>query len=205
MAAAIDACLREAIVSEDDKSSFGGGSGGGQNTQDHPRFQDGVYSITANAVEFVSRDPIPPATPEDCTITLLASSLTTLKGTVNLRGMSGVRVTSGPPVELDTISDSTNGIELMAHELHSVTIKRGLIDEVDQVITMTPSGITIDGGSQPVTIQSIQKITLSVAEGASTITLSPESIQVSFGFGVSTISLGPTGITIQGLPMVQIN
>jgi hypothetical protein len=183
----------------------GGGSGGGPDTQTHYHAYDGPYSIAANQVEFLSRDPLPPASASDCTISMVASSITTLKGSVNLRGMAGVRLTSGPPVALDTISDSTDGIELQAHELQKVTIKRGLVDDVDQLIEMTSSGITVDGGSQPVTVKSIQKITLSVAEGASTVELTPESIKISFGFGMSTISLGMDGITIQGLPLVKIN
>ncbi len=51
---------------------------------------------------------------------------------------------------------------------------------------MTPSGITVDAGAMPVTIQSLTQITLSVAGG------------------LSTITLGPEGVTIQGV-LVQIN
>jgi hypothetical protein len=58
---------------------------------------------------------------------------------------------------------------------------------------MTPSGITVDGGAMPITIQSLTEITLSVAGG------------------LNTIKLAPTGITIQGAiiqvqgVLVQIN
>jgi hypothetical protein len=57
---------------------------------------------------------------------------------------------------------------------------------VDQKIEMTPGNITIDGGVGTITIQSLTEITLSVAGGLSSITLTP------------------AGITIQGL-LVQIN
>jgi hypothetical protein len=58
---------------------------------------------------------------------------------------------------------------------------------VDQKIEMTPSGITVDGGAMPVTIQSLTQIKLSVCGG------------------LSTITLGPDGVTIMGLPLVKIN
>lgn len=82
-------------------------------------------------------------------------------------------------------SDSTNGVEIVVGEMQNVTIQRGLLP-VDQKIEMIPSGITVDAGLGKVTIQSLTEITLSVAGGLSTITLTP------------------AGITIQGL-LVQIN
>jgi hypothetical protein len=78
-------------------------------------------------------------------------------------------------------------VEIEVGELQKVTIKRGLIDGVDQTIEMTPSGITVDGGAMPITIQSLTEIKLSVAGG------------------LSSITLGPDGITIMGLPIVKIN
>ena len=52
---------------------------------------------------------------------------------------------------------------------------------------MSRSGITVDGGAMPVTIQSLTQIKLSVCGG------------------LSSIILGPDGITIRGLPLVKIN
>jgi hypothetical protein len=169
-----------------DKSDLGGGSGGGQDTKEESRYLDGAYSLTANQVEFVSRAAIPPATPGPCTITMLASDITQLKGNINLRGLGGVRITAGPPPLPATAADS-EGVEIEVGELQNVTIKRGLIDGVDQKIEMTPSGITVDAGAMPVTIQSLTQIKLSVCGG------------------LSSITLGPDGITIMGLPMVKIN
>ncbi len=170
-----------------DKINFGGGSGGGTGTNDETRFFDGTYSVTANQVEFTSRAALPPGIPAPAAITLLASDITQLNGNVNLRGMGGVRITAGPPPLPETGSDSTQGVEILVGELQKVTIKRGLIDGVDQKIEMTPSGITVDGGAMPVTIQSLTQIKLSVCGG------------------LSSITLGPDGITIMGLPMVKIN
>lgn len=169
-----------------DKSCPGGGSGGGKDTQDHTHSYDGVWGVKANQIEFLTVAPIPPAEPSDCKITLLASNILDLSGNVNLHGMAGVRITAGPPPLPETSTGSTQGVEIEVGEIQNVTIKRGLIDGVDQKIEMTPSGITVDGGAMPITIQSLTKITLSVAGGLSTIELSPE------------------GITIQGMPLVTI-
>lgn len=145
---------------------------------------DGAYSVKANQVTLLSLPPLPPLTPNPCVITVLASGLGT-GGQVNVRGNQGVRITAGPPPLPPTDSDSTDGVEVAVGELQKVTIQRGLIPGVDQKIEMTPSGITVDAGAMPVTIQSLTKITLSVAGGLNTITLTP------------------TGITIQGV-MIQI-
>ena len=172
---------------DQDRHNLGGGSGGGDDRRDEARTFDGSYTVVANQVEFVSRPPLPPASPESCEITLLSSDITEMQGTVNLRGMGGVRITAGPPPLPATSSDSTQGVEIEVGEIQNVTIKRGLIDGVDQTIQMTPSGITVDGGMMPVTIQSMTQITLSVCGG------------------VSSITLGPDGIAITGLPIVRIN
>ena len=169
-----------------DNRNFGGGSGGGDDTKDESRFFDGTFSVTANQLEFTSRPPLPAASPDPCAITLLASSIMDMSGNVNLRGLAGVRITAGPPPLPETASTSTQGVEILVGEIQNVTIKRGLIDGVDQKIEMTPSGITIDGGSMPITIQSLTEIKLSVAGG------------------MSSITLGPSGISIQGVPLVQI-
>ena len=92
-----------------------------------------------------------------------------------------MRITSGPmiPVINPIMSAaSTNGVEIEAGEQQSITIKRGQLPEIDQYITMTPSGITINAGL------------------AGTLTLNA---------GMSQIVIGPTGITIIGMPLVQIN
>jgi hypothetical protein len=175
------------------KSDFGGGSGGGDNKRDEARTFDGSYTVVANQMEFVSRPAIPPAPPDPCAITLLSSDIDELKGNVNLRGMGGVRITAGPPPLPATASNSTQGVEIEVGEEQSVTIKRGLLDGVDQKIEITPSGITVDGGMGTITIQSLTQITLSVAGGMNTITMTPEGITIQ---GMQ--------IQVQGV-LVQIN
>ncbi len=170
---------------EEEKKDLGAGSGGGPETVEHSHFFDGTYSVTANQIEVLSRPPLPPAPPGPNMITILAAGLG-VDGKVNVRGSQGVRVTSGPPPLPPTASDSVNGVEIIVSEAQNVTVQRGLIPGVDQKIEMTPGNITIDGGVGTITIQSLTEITLSVAGGMSSITLTP------------------AGITIQGI-LVQIN
>lgn len=163
----------------------GAGTGGGPDTQDRIESADGSYSISANQVQLLSRPPLPPGVPLPSVITIAAPGMG-MDGRVDVRGSQGVRVTAGPPPLPPTTSDSTNGVEIVVGEVQNVTIQRGLLPGVDQKIEMTPSGITVDAGSMPVTIQSLTQITLSVAGG------------------LSAITLGPQGITLQGV-LVQIN
>src|SRR5271169_4428041 len=101
----------------EDNPNFGGGSGGdGVSTKDDFRLIDGTFSVTANQVELVSRAPIPPAPPKPCLISLLASDILELKGSVNLHGMGGINMTSGPPPLPPTDAD-TEGLLLQCGEL----------------------------------------------------------------------------------------
>jgi len=174
-------------MAEDMKSS-GGGTGGGPDSNDRTVRADAGYNIQANQVEVLARPANPPAIPGSCVVTILAAGLGTGgDGLVNVRGSQGVRITAGPPLLPPTNASSTNGVEIMVSEAQNVTIKRGLIDGVDQKIEMAPGSITVDGGAGSVTIQSLTKITLSVCGG------------------LSSITLGPDGVTITGLPLVKIN
>lgn len=172
---------------EEDVIRDGGGSGGGsQDPGDQTQSVNGGWKIQANQIDLLCRPPLPPAIEGDCIISIAAANVMTMGGRVNVRGLAGVRITAGPPPLPETNSNSTQGVEIEVGEIQNVTIKRGLIDGVDQKIEMTPTGITVDGGAMPITIQSLTKITLSVAGGLSSIELSPE------------------GITIQGMPLVTI-
>jgi hypothetical protein len=168
----------------------GAGSGGSPVTIDELVTQftdnyDGVYALGANRIEVMARSPLPPVPPKPCNITLVATGLA-MDGTVDVRGSKGVRITSGPPMLPPTASESTNGVEIIASEAQNVTIQRGLIPAVDQMIEMTPGAIMVDGGVGTITIQSLTEIKIQVAGG------------------VSSITLTPVGIIIQG-PIVMIN
>jgi hypothetical protein len=187
-----------------DEQKLGGGSGGdtGMSDKGHQvKSARGTYQIGGNQVVLVSRKNIPPAPDGPSRIVLLAAGglpgAFIDDGTVDVRGCKGVRITAGP-VSLPMASpetssaDTLNGVDIGVSELQNIRIQRGLTP-VDQQIQMTPQGITIDAGDMPVTIQSLTQVTLSVAGGLNTITLSPEGITIQ---GVM--------ITIQGA-MVQIN
>ena len=173
------------MASEPEQEDQGGGSGGGPTTSDHNQYFDGGYAITAGRIDMLSRPPDPPAIPGQHVITLLAAGLG-VDGRVCARGTQGVRITAGPPPMPATDDPAINGVEIAVGEIQNVTIQRGLVPGVDQQIQMTPSGITVDAGAMPVTIQSLTEIKLSVAGG------------------VSSITLTPAGITIQGI-LIQIN
>jgi hypothetical protein len=172
---------------EDDENP-GGGSGGdaGSDPRGHRVISaDGTYEIRGNQISLTSWKNIPPSTDNASRIVILAmgglEGLFMDDGTVDIRGCKGVRLTSGPLIPVvnpDTSVASTNGIEIETGEAQSITIRRGLLPEIDQYISLTDSGITIDAGL------------------AGTLTLNA---------GMSQITLGPEGITIIGVPLVQIN
>lgn len=166
----------------------GGGSGGGAETGKNGHrmiTSEGTHETRANQISLVSWKNIPPSTDNESKIGLLAmgglDGAFIDDGSVDIRGCKGVRITSGPliPVINPMMSSaSTDGIEIETGESQSVTIKRGQLPDIDQYITMTPTGITINAGL------------------AGTLTLNA---------GMSQITIGPTGITIIGVPFVQIN
>ena len=161
------------------KESFGGGSGGGgvdPGGGNHFQTVEGAYTLHANQIELLSTPPLPPVVPGTCVITLLATGEGT-DGRVEISGTQAVRITTGPPPLPPTSSSSTNGVEIIVSEDQNVTIQRGLLP-TDQKIEMAPGSITIDAGAGTLTLKSLTQITLSVAEGLSTITLTPEGVKV---------------------------
>ena len=172
---------------EENGENLGGGSGGDDDTDRGHRVvsADGTYEIRANQVALHSWKNLPPSTDNESRITLLAAGGLTGEfiddGTVDIRGCKGVRVTAGsliPGLNPVMSAASTNGIEIETGQAQSITIKRGQIPEIGQYITLTDSGITINAGI------------------GGTLTLAA---------GLSQITIGPAGITIMGLPLVEIN
>ncbi len=160
--------------------SFGGGSGGGPavpGPEDggQSRYYDGTYAIAANNLQLTTRPAIPPAIPDAYVISLLSMGLG-MNGRVEVGASQGVRVTAGPPMMPPASSESTNGVEVMVGETQEITIQRGLIPGVDQQILMAPGSIMVDGGVGAITIKSLTNITLQVAGGLSSITMTPAGI-----------------------------
>ena len=72
-------------------------------------------------------------------------------------------------------------------ETQKISLQRGMAYPVtDQMIDLSSNGILISAGDQVLSLTSLQEITLSVAGG------------------LSSISLTPAGIVLQG-PLIQIN
>jgi hypothetical protein len=173
----------------EEDENLSGGSGGADCTEENKGDQaisvDGTYSIRANQVALTSWKNIPPSADNESRVMLLAmgglEGLFADSGMVDVRGCKGVRITSGsliPIINPPMSADSTEGIEIETGETQSITMKRGVLPVLDQYITLTSSGITIDAGL------------------LGTLTLTA---------GLSTITIGPSGITIVGIPVVQIN
>jgi hypothetical protein len=165
----------------------GGGSGGGPDA-DRDYAVAGNYTISANSVELFSRvpqaaDPGSLVPPKASMIILHATGETPVGigpgGTVNLRGNQGVRITAGPPLGplLPTVSDSTDGVEVAVAPEQSISLQQGL-EQVGPSIKMAAEGLTIDGGLGAITIQSLTSITLQVAGGLASITLSASGIVI---------------------------
>src|SRR5258708_3909366 len=103
-------------MSEDNRGVSGGSGGDGNPTKDEYRLIDGTFSVTGNQVELVSRPALPPAPPKPCLISLLATDIMQLKGSVNLHGMGGINVTTGPP-PLPPMDANTEGVLMQCGEI----------------------------------------------------------------------------------------
>jgi hypothetical protein len=162
----------------------GGGSGGGRSDQ-----VAGVHAISGNRVEITSRIPMA-ADPTDLTppttsaITLLALGETPVGigpgGFIDLRGNQGVRISAGPPLLeiLPTSSSSTDGIEMAAAMTKKITLQQGL-EGIGPSLAMADSGVTLDSGlAGSLVLESLTNITLKVAGGLASITLTPTGVEI---------------------------
>jgi hypothetical protein len=180
----------------DEENILGGGAGGdtGMTSDDgnkghQVKSAKHTYQIGGNQVVLVSRIPTPKPddedTPDPSMITLLAGG--SLKGNfvddglVNIRGCKGVRITSGPlaipVISPSTKGASTDGVEVVVSEQQSISLVRGITEDVNQSIALTQNNIVINAGLQ------------------GTLTLCA---------GLNEITIGPSGILINGLT-VQLN
>jgi hypothetical protein len=174
-----------------DEQNLGGGSGGDtgmESSGNQLKSASGTYQIGGNQVVLIARESLPPAQAGPSRIILLAAGgvpgAFIDDGMVDIRGCKGVRVTTGPGaipmLSPTTSSEATNGVEILVSETQTVKIQRGLSTPgvSVQTITMEPLAITLNAGT------------------AGTLTLAA---------GTSSITIGPSGITIIGVPMVNIN
>jgi hypothetical protein len=188
------------MASEEQNNGFGAGGGAGMDDSgNNLQSASATYQIAGNQIVLLSRKALPPVLPDKAgpsVITILAAgALPTAAddGKVDIRGAKGVRVTAGPPGILPgvggppTRSSSTDGVEIEVAQDQRITLDRGdPLKPTSQSIALIPGSILIESGTGNVVISSLTKITLAV--GANSITIDAKE-----------------GITIVGLPYVQIN
>jgi hypothetical protein len=173
--------IEECILAGD---PFSAGSGGDAPDGGHTQFLDGVHTWVGSQLHLMSTQWQGSTTQLPSNISLFAAHP---GGSVEVRAETGVRISTGLPAMPDMSADHTNGVEIAVGENQSISLERGLDRQSDQTILMSPAlGIDIMAGSKSLSLSSLQEITLSVANG------------------LSSITLGPSGIVIKGL-VVQIN
>jgi hypothetical protein len=108
------------------------------------------------------------------------------KAFVNVHGDKGVRITTGIDIPVNQME--TDGVDIITEGNQTIVIERGAGPGASNIqrIQIEPDVFIIDANQGDLTIKSMKSITLQVADGMSSIELSPQ------------------GITIQG-PLVQIN
>jgi hypothetical protein len=171
----------------------GGGSGGDTGMTDkgnQVKSAKHTYQIGGNQVVLVSRKPLPEpgedSAPDPSRIVLLAGGSLTGgfidEGTVDIRGCKAVRVTSGPlaipMMSPQTSSDTTDGVDIVVSGTQKIRLQRGLTFPDIQVVELESNRIVVDAGLNG---------------------------SLSLRAGMSQITIDLTGITIIGVPMVQIN
>ncbi len=165
------------------RNSGGSGGGSGKNNQ-----VAGVQTISGNRVEIISRvpmatDPTDLTSPSTNAIMLLATGETPFGvgpgGYIELRGNQGVRITAGPPLfDLLPTSSSTDGIEMAVSPTQTITVQQGL-EQIGPSLAMEDSGVTLNSGlAGSLVLESLTNITLKVAGGLASITLTPTGVEI---------------------------
>jgi hypothetical protein len=168
--------------------TLGAGSGGDDADGGYTKHIYGVYDIQAGGVDIMAHDTKTEA-PSAKRVRILGAAWPEAGGLVEVRGDQGVRITTGPVTASNgpkMSAESTEGVEVAVGDLQSITLIRGMTPGAQQAISIMPSNINILATTAKVLIDSLEQITLQVAGGLSSITLTP------------------SGIVIKGL-VVQIN
>jgi hypothetical protein len=170
-----------------DENPLGAGSGGDPGDGGHAHYANAIYEIIAPGVEVTAMSGQP-------RVTILATTQVTSGmddgssggglALVNAHADTGMRLTTGATT--DTLSLGTNGVEMIVGDAQKINIVRGLTEPAVQTIQMNPGQIIIDGGPGSITL------------------LSKTSISMKVAGGMSSISLTPSGIVLQGL-LTKIN
>ncbi len=148
------------------------------------QFFDGLHTFVGNQLHLMSTQWMGSTQPMQSDISLLSQGP---GASIEARAEVGVRISAGPPLMPDMSADHTNGVEIAVGDAQKIWLQRGMDYPItDQMIELANTGITISAGSQILELTSLQEITLSVAGGTASITLTP------------------AGIVLQG-PLIQIN
>jgi len=165
--------LRTCPLVENCGAGSGGDPGTGQEQAGGSKYvtSDKNLLLSGNSIELyactLSDEPDP------YRIIMHASDDSGLEGSVTVRGGASVRITSGGT---DAYKESTMGVDIAVGDTQEVHITRGIDEEPLQSIDFEDDGMTINGDTEAVTIFSDKSIYLSVAQGTSSIMLTPAGI-----------------------------
>jgi len=175
--------MEQAIVKR--KELLGAGSGGDAGDGCETHYTDGHYMIGGSKV-FLTALGSEGGDAESPVISILAGTGSAPDGLVNARGSQGVRITSGPPGQPPSQNRTINGLDLQTGDAQEINIMRGWTEPAVQLIQMNPGQIVIDAGPGTLTL------------------LAATSISIKVAGGTSSISLTPLGIVMQG-PVITLN
>jgi hypothetical protein len=142
--------------------------------------------LSGNHIALQADDPTPPATAETPLITLLASDMTCMQGRMEMHACESIRIsTSGGLGGPRMHQLGRDGLDFQVGETQEILLRRGMLP-TDNFIHIEEEMLTVEGGLSPVLITSDTQVTIQVANGTSSITLTP------------------MGIVMQG-PIIKIN
>lgn len=164
--------IEEAIVKVE--QLLGAGSGGDAGDGDNVKIFDGWLNVGCSGILMSAVGDTGPQA-ESPIIQLVSGGGQSLDGRVYTHGSQGVRITSGPPGQPKMGNKAINGVEVQVGETQEIHIKRGVLP-TDNDIQLIPGLIVVDGAAGKVVINSDTLIKLTVANGTSSITLTPMGI-----------------------------
>lgn len=180
--------IPQPIVQPEEPLGAGSGGGGGPGSRipvgpdgNHAFYAGGHYEIIAPEVEIMAEATHPCVTIEAF---YEMGGATGGRAFVNVHADKGIRMTSGTTPDVNAAE--TDGVDIVTEKDQEIMLERGLSGSNIQRINMTSSVILIDGNLGSVSITSMESIKLAVANGTSSIELTPE------------------GIVLQG-PLIKIN
>jgi len=156
-----------------------GGAGGETVYGSQSTYFQGKWVTSAGNIRLYAEDRTAAGTTltqEDPFMGLIASDFSE-KGRVCVRGCQGVRITSGPPIQPQADNEEITGIDMQTGDEQLINIMRGMHPwTTDQRITLAQKGIAIYCGTGQIKLDAQEQITLQVAGGTSSITLTATGI-----------------------------